>query len=176
MGHPFSRHFLEQGMIFQTYESSSNYQQPFEIIHREFAYIKHLNKQIKPLQSVLWVVWYPKAIIMGLSCDITCSIKHAWFCAGMSNIASQFTALCSNLIPRPSLICLPWSQWPREADERDLGWLCRSSIFISGCVNQPNKEITFSKQRLLELTKFIERGIKNWPMSRTRYHSTLLCL
>ena len=36
-GLPFSRRFLERGIIFRTYESSSNYQQPFEIIHRQFA-------------------------------------------------------------------------------------------------------------------------------------------
>ena len=62
-------------MIFRTYESPSNYQQPFQIIHREFAQkIKYLNEQCKPLHPVLLAVGYHKVVIVGVSCDITRSI------------------------------------------------------------------------------------------------------
>ena len=38
-------HFLERATLFWTHRSSSNYQQPFQIIHREFAQKKTLRTQ-----------------------------------------------------------------------------------------------------------------------------------
>ena len=38
-------HSLERAILFRTYKSSSNYQQPFQIIHREFAHKKTLQNQ-----------------------------------------------------------------------------------------------------------------------------------
>ena len=61
--------FLERGIIFRTYKSSSNYQQ-------RICSKKYLNDPIKPLFPVLREVRYRKIAIVGLSCDITLSIAR----------------------------------------------------------------------------------------------------
>ena len=60
-GYPFSRRLLERGIISKTYKSSLNNQQPFEILHGEYAWDNAItNKSNCVVCSMLLsgVVWY----------------------------------------------------------------------------------------------------------------------
>lgn len=80
-GYPFSRRFLEWGIIFQTYEShqiiSSHLKLFIGNLHKKKTFI---NEQIQLLHPVLHAVRYCKVVIVRLLYDIMHLIMRAWFC------------------------------------------------------------------------------------------------